>query len=247
MTQRSKTNSLGILLFFLLTLLLLPWAYCAPQKLTTPPEHQALKSIIPLEQLIRQTRKQYGDIVIQSTRLTGPDKERTYLIDFTDINHLWQRATYNAHTGKLLGKNSLQLPMPIEDSLVFLHKKHPDSRLIRTWLDSQEGHLMRIAELSDAKKKRWKVIQDAYTGLIVSEQSYSLTPKGQVISLAQILTDAKNKHKGMVVLRTRSTLKDKTKVKEITYLDASRTRRKMVVNSATGEVMSDTIISALAI
>ena len=196
---------------------------------------------LPLEQLISETRKQYGDIQVRSARLTQQDKTLVYIINFTNNQQQWIRTVYDAHTARFISSASLKAPMPIEKSLALIHDKHPKKTLIRSWLDRQDGELVRIIELADRQHKRYEIIQDAYTGHTISENAYDLKPSGKELSLNEIIRQAREKHKGMVVLQTRSFIKSNSRVREIIYLDENRIRRKMTINAITGELMEDKI------
>ena len=200
---------------------------------TVPPQ--------PLEQLIVETRKQYGDLVVRSARLTQQDKTLVYVINFTNSQQQWIRTVYDAHTARLISSATLKAPMPLEESLALIHKKYPQKNLIRSWLERRNGELFRIIGLADHQHKRYEIVQDAYTGQVISENAYELKPSGKEISLSEILKQAREKHKGMVVLQTRSTIKSNSKVREIIYLDEHRVRRKMIINAITGELLEDKI------
>ena len=206
-----------------------------------PKQISTLKPTIPLEQLISKTRKKHGNIVVHSTHLAGQEAQRSYIINFTDSNHQWMRSVYDARNGQLLDEVSLKNPMPVEKSLSKVQARFPGMTLLRTWLDQRDGDLLRRVELADAKHKRWEIIQDAYTGQILNEHSYDIKLNGKEASLTQVLAKARERHKGMVVLQTRSALKNNIRVHEILYLDENRIRRKMTVNTVTGEIMSDRI------
>ena len=228
------------ILFFFLTLL-------PPDVIGTihppAPKPQTSTSVPPqpLEKLIAETRKQHGELVVRSARLTHQDKTLVYVINFTNSKQQWIRTVYDAHTARLISSASLKAPMPIEKSLALIHKKHPEKNLIRSWLDRRNGELVRMIELADRQHKRHEIVQDAYTGQVISENTYNLKPSGKELSLSEILKQAREKHKGMVVLQTRSTIKSNSKVKEIIYLDENRIRRKMTVNAITGELLYDKI------
>ena len=195
----------------------------------------------PLEQLIAETRKQYGDLVVRSARLTQQDKTLVYVINFTNKKQQWIRTVYDAHTARLVSSASLKTPMAIEKSLDIVHNKHPQKKLIRSWLERRHGELIRITELAGQQHKRYEITQDAYTGQLINENAYELKPCGKELSLSEILRQAREKRKGMVVLQTRSTIKSNSSAREITYLDENRVRRKMLVNAITGELLEDKI------
>ena len=196
---------------------------------------------LPLEQLISNTRKQHGDLIVRSARLTRQDKKMVYVINFTDSKQQWVRSVYDAHTAELLSSASLKAPMPIEKSLTLIYGIHPKKNLIRSWLEQRLGELVRVTELADHYHKRYEIIQDAYTGQLISENSYDLKPSGKEISLNEILKQAREKHQGMVVLQTRSSIKNNAKIREIIYLDKNHLRHKMTVDAITGELLEDKI------
>ena len=228
-------------------LLLLPEAQGNTHSASTSNQTAILKPTIPLEQLISQTRKQHGYIVVHSARLTGQEQQRTYVINYVDGDQQWMRTVYDAYTGRMLDNVSLKSPMPVEKSLVNVQNKYPGMTLVRTWLDNRQGELARLVELVDAKRKRREVTLDAYTGQILRDFTYDITLNGKEISLSQVLTKAREQHRGMVVLQTRSALKNNIRVREIIYLDENRMRRKMTVNTLTGEVISDRITPVIPI
>ncbi|OED42897.1 hypothetical protein ACH42_11465 [Endozoicomonas sp. (ex Bugula neritina AB1)] len=219
----------------------------AIQATPIPTSPTKLRTTTPLEQLVSQTRKKNGDITVHSVRLAGQEQQRTYIINYVNADRQWMRTVYDAHTGKLLDNVSLRTPMPVEQSLIKLHNKYPSMTLLRTWLDQRNGELTRIVELTDAKNKRWEVTQDPYTGQVLNELAYDIALNGKEVSLAQILAKVREQHKGMIVLQTRSTVKNNIRVREISYLDENKVRRKMTVNMVTGETISDRIMPVLPI
>lgn len=100
-----------------------------------------------------------------------------------------------------------------------------------------------VIELADKQfgLKRRQLTMDAYTGRVIMDATYDMKPDGKQVSLEQIIKNARKKYRGMIVLRTRSSMKDNMKVREIIFLDDNRIRHKMVVNAVTGEVMEDRI------
>ncbi len=209
-----------------------------------------LRTPIPIEQIIRQTRQQQGDIVVQSARLSNQPSQQpqqTYVINYLNDDQQWMRSVYDALSGKLLDTVHLKHPMVIEKTLSKLQKHYPGMTLLRTWLERSDGDMVRIVELSDVRKKRWAITLDAHTGQILNTLSYDIKLNGKEMTLAQILAKARERHKGMVVLQTRSSVKNNLRVREIVYLDENRMRRKMTVNLVNGEIISDRITSLLPI
>lgn len=215
----------------------------APVKGSILDQPEKLRITIPLEQLISTTRKKYGDLVVHSARLQEEDRHKVFIINFVDSKNQNHRVVYDAFTGKEVDNASLKTPMPLEKTLAKVRSKHPEATLIRSWLDRREGDLVRMLELADKKLKlkRLQLTVDAYTGRIVKEETYDLKPSGKQISLEQVLKNAREKYKGMVVLRTRSSMKHNNRIREIIFLDDNRVRHKMTVNAVTGEVIEDKI------
>lgn len=205
------------------------------------PVTSSLPKTLPLEQLIVETRAKHGKLIVRSARLTQQNKTSVYVIDFTNSKQQWIRIVYNAHTAKLISSASLKAPMAIEKSMALIHEKYPKQTLIRSRLERKNDDLVRIVELVNQNHKRQEIIQDAYTGQVISERLYSIKPSGKEMSLEQVLKQVRDKHQGMVVLRTRSTIKSDAKVREIIYIDENRIKRKMTVNAITGEVLTDKI------
>lgn len=196
-------------------------------------------TLLPIEQLIAQTRKQHDHLIIHSVRLTQQCKTPAYVIDFTDSDQHWKRWVYNANTGELLIRAGLDTPLPLEQSLTLIHSKYPKHTVIRSYLKRKNGELIRFMELTDHKHQRLEISLDAYTGQILNEQLYNLKPSGKELSLKQILINARETREGMVALRTRNIMKGNIKVREIIYLDNNKIRKKMLVNCLTGEVLVD--------
>ncbi|WP_066016091.1 PepSY domain-containing protein [Endozoicomonas atrinae] len=206
-----------------------------------------LRSMVPLDQLIVSTRNKFGDkssdVVVHSARLLEEERQKVFVIDFIDANNKLERVVYDAFSGKQVDHAPMQVPMPMEEILSKVESKYPGSNRIRTWLERQDGGAVYVIELADKqfKVKRRQLTMDAYTGRVIKDETYDMKPDGKQISLEQIIKNAREKYRGMVVLRTRSNMKDNMKVKEIVFLDDNRIRHKMVVNAVTGEVVEDRI------
>ncbi|WP_020581408.1 PepSY domain-containing protein [Endozoicomonas elysicola] len=206
-----------------------------------------LRSMVPLDQLIVTTRNKFGnkasDVVVHSARLLEEERQKVFVIDFIDANNKLERVVYDAFSGKQIDHAPMQTPMPMEEILAKVDSKYPGSNRIRTWLERQNGGMVYVIELADKqfKVKRRQLTMDAYTGRVIKDETYDMKPDGKQISLEQIIKNAREKYRGMVVLRTRSSMKDNIRVREIVFLDDNRVRHKMVVNAVTGEVIEDRI------
>lgn len=206
-----------------------------------------LRSMVPLDQLIVTTRHKFGDkasdVVVCSARFLVEARQKVFVIDFIDANNQLERVVYDAFSGRQVDHAPMQSPMPMEEILSKVAGKYPGSNRIRTWLEKHDGSVVYVIELADKqfKVKRLQLTMDAYTGRVIMDEIYDMKPDGKQISLEQMIKKAREKYRGMVVLRTRSRMKDNMKVKEIVFLDDNRIRHKMVVNAVTGELIEDRI------
>ncbi|WP_422461609.1 PepSY domain-containing protein [Endozoicomonas sp. ALB115] len=206
-----------------------------------------LRSMVPLDQLIARTRHTFGvkatDVVVYSARLQEEEHQKVFVIDFIDANNRLERVVYGAFSGKQIDHAPMQVPMPMEEILSKVESKYPGANRIRTWLERQGGNMVYVIELADKqfKVKRRQLTMDAYTGRVITDVTYDLKPDGKRISLEQIIKNARKKYRGMVVLRTRSSVKNNMNVREIIFLDDNHIRHKMVVNAVNGEVIEDRI------
>ncbi|MGO0308308.1 PepSY domain-containing protein [Endozoicomonas acroporae] len=206
-----------------------------------------LRSMVPLDQLIARTRHSFGikasDVVVYSARLQEEEHQKVFVIDFIDANNQLERVVYGAFSGKQIDHAPMQVPMPMEEILSKVESKYPGANRIRTWLERQGGNMVYVIELADKqfKVRRRQLTMDAYTGRVITDVTYDLKPDGKRISLEQIIKNARKKYRGMVVLRTRSSVKNNINVREIIFLDDNRIRHKMVVNADNGEVIEDRI------
>jgi|GEM_PF-5799094 len=219
--------------------------------LAAPEPEQILRPrpIVPLDQLVAAARARFANnIVIQSARLVQESGRKVYIIDFTDAGNKWTRVVYNAVSGEEVEHVPMQMPLPLEVILARISTQYPKSRRVKTELQRQDGDLVYIVELAHRQVmgKRRQLTMDAYTGRLLKEENYELKPEGKQISLEQIIKNAREKYRGMVVLRTYSWVKDNAMVKEIVFLDDQRVRHKMVVNAITGEVLEDKITPSWA-
>lgn len=225
-----------LLIFILLALPCL--AEPLPEQ-TLRPRH-----IVPLDQLLVAVRNRVpGAIVFQSVRLAQEDGRKVYIIDFTDAGNRWSRVVYDAHSATEVDHVPMQVPMPLEAILARVSSQYANSRRINAELQRRDGQLVYVVELGHGQLmgKRRQLTIDAYTGRLLKEDNYDLTASGKQLSLAQIIKNAREKYRGMVVLNTRSRVKNNIQVKEIVFLDDHRVRHKMVVNATTGEVLEDKI------
>ncbi|WP_062268680.1 PepSY domain-containing protein [Endozoicomonas arenosclerae] len=197
--------------------------------------------LMPLEQIISQMRKKYGDLVVHNVRLTEEDKRQVRVVDFSDSKNKNQRAVIDARSGKIIEVAQLQTPMSLEKTLEKVKSKHHVAAILKTRIDNKNGQVVRIVDFIDKKHKRWNATLDAYTGMIIDEYTYSMKPQGKIISLNQVITKARQTHKSMVILKTRLAYWKKQQVREIYYLDESRQKKRLVVNASNGEVIEDRI------
>ena len=214
--------------------------------LAEPLPEQTLRPrhIVPLDQLLVAVRDRFAStIVFHSVRLAQVDGRKVYVIDFTDAGNKWSRVVYDAHSAKEVDHVPMQVPMPLEAILARVSSRYPNSRRINSELQRRDGNLVYVVELGHGQLmgKRRQLTIDAYTGRLLKEDNYDLTASGKQISFAQILKNAREKYRGMVVLNTRSRVKNNIQVREIVFLDDHRVRHKMVVNAITGEVLEDKI------
>ncbi|WP_422474625.1 PepSY domain-containing protein [Endozoicomonas sp. ALB032] len=193
----------------------------------------------PLEQIIIQIRKKYGEVIIQSVRMTEEDKRKVRVIDFTDSMNRNQRAVVDARSGRIIEVAQLQSPMPLEKIIAKVKSKHSVVAILKTRTDMQNGQLVQIVDFIDKKHKRWYTTLDAYTGMIIDEYNYTMKPQGKLLSLNQVITKARDTHKSMVILKTRLARWKKQPVREIYYLDESRYKKRLVVNASTGDIIED--------
>ncbi|MGI9279032.1 MAG: hypothetical protein ACR2PX_05295 [Endozoicomonas sp.] len=195
--------------------------------------------LMPLEQIISQIRKKYGEVVIQNARLTEEDKRRVRVIDFADGRNKNQRAVVDARSGKIIEVAQLQTPMSLEKILEKVKSKHHIAAILKTRIDERNGQVIRIVDFIDKKHKRWNTTLDAYTGMIIDEYTYTMKPQGKLVSLNKVITKARQTHKSMVILKTRLVRWKKQQVREIYYLDESRQKKRLTVDASNGEVIED--------
>ncbi len=214
---------------------------------TLAEQSDKLKSMVPLDRLIMTTRHKFGDkltdVVVFSAWLQQEEQQKVFVIDFIDGHKKLERVVYDAFSGRQIDHASMQTPMLMEEILAKVASKYPGATIIRTWLEKQGSNLLCVTELADKqfKVKRRQLTMDAYTGRMITNVIYDMKPDGKQISLEQMIKSAREKYRGMVVLRTRSSIKGDQKVREIVFLDDNRIRHMMVVNAVTGEVIEDRI------
>ncbi|WP_257288643.1 PepSY domain-containing protein [Endozoicomonas sp. SESOKO2] len=195
--------------------------------------------LVPLEQIISQIRKKYGEVIIQNVRLTEEDRRRVRVIDFTDSRNRNQRAVVDAQSGKVIEVAQLQTPMPLEKIIEKVKSKHSVAVILKTRTDMRNGQRVRIIDFIDKKQKRWSTTLDAYTGMLVDDITYTVQPQGKLVSLSQVITKARETHNSIVILKTRLARWKKQQVREIYYLDESRFKKRLVVNASSGDVIED--------
>ncbi|KEQ17387.1 PepSY domain-containing protein [Endozoicomonas numazuensis] len=195
--------------------------------------------LVPLEQIISQIRKKYGHVVFQAARLTEEDKRLVRVIDFKESSNNNQRAVVDALSGKIIEVAQLQIPISLEKTLEKVRSKHHVAAILKTRIDQRNGQTVRIIDFIDKKHKRWNTTLDAYTGMIVDEYSYTMTPQGKLVSLDQVITKARQTHKNMVILKTGLAHWKNQQVREVYYLDESRQKKRLMVNATNGDVIED--------
>ena len=201
------------------------------------------KRPIPLEQIINQMRKQHGNVVVYNARLIQEDRRAVRLIDFAPelkTSHQgMQRLVVDAFTGKEIELATMRFPMSLKKTLANLRKNHQIAHITKTWIENSGGNEIRVIEFIDNRKKHWRAEMDAYTGLLLNEHPFELKLSGKQIPLSDILSQAHRAHKNMVILRTTSKHNKNVPVREIIYRDENGFRKRLIVNSITGETISD--------
>ncbi|MET4695495.1 hypothetical protein [Endozoicomonas lisbonensis] len=236
-----RSKALCVLVpFFAVTLTATSPAYCQTNTTKRP---------IPLEQIISQMRKQHGNVVVYNARLIQEDRRTVRLIDFTPEFKIsrqgMQRLVVDAFTGKEIELVTMRLPMSLEKTLANLRKNHQIANITKTWIENNQGNEIRVVEFTDNTKKRWHAETDAYTGLLLNEHSFEFTLSGKQVPLSDILNEARKTHKNMIILRTTSKHRKNVPVREIVYLDENGYRKRLIVNSITGETISDQLTPTL--
>ena len=230
-----RSKALFVLVpLFAVTLTAASPAYCQTDTTKRP---------IPLEQIISQMRKQHGNVVVYNARLIQEDRRTVRLIDFTPefktSRQGMQRLVVDAFTGKEIELVTMRLPMSLEKTLVNLRKNHQIANITKTWIENNQGNEIRVVEFIDTRKKHWHAETDAYTGLLLNEHTFEFKLSGNQIPLSDTLNDARKAHKNMIILRTTSKHRKNVPVREIVYLDENGYRKLLIVNSITGETISD--------
>ena len=201
------------------------------------------KKPIPMEQLITQTKKNHGDIVVQSARRTTLEQRQVTVIEFIDLSGDWQKIIFDSTTGKQLEQVPMKDLLPIEQVVTKALTRHRDAKINNSRRSIQDGNQVVIIELIDTKNKRWEMTLDAHTGMMIHEYMYDLKRTGKQLSLVHIIEKAREAEKGLVVLRTRQIAFNNTPARELIARDKFNVRRKMIFNAQSGELLSNKPIS----
>ena len=151
--------------------------------------------------------------------------------------------TPNAHAGtKIIRKEELNEDKTIrlEKVVATARKAHPDMRIINTFEEVVNGKKVDKVFYILPNTKDTKIITiDSLTGKIREDRAYKLPEKQKSIPLETLLSSLRKKHSITKIIRTRLAQRDGRDVRIIIYVDKLKQQRLMVVDTKTGEVISD--------
>ena len=209
----------------------------SPKTVIKPVASVYPKKPLPMERVISQTRKSHGDIVVQSARLTTLDNRLATVITFTDPSGEWNKAIFDANTGKLIDHILMQDLLPVEKVLRKVLRQYKDGKVKSSRRSIYEGNQAVAIELIDARNKRWEVIADAHTGMTINKHMLNLTPSGKQLSLLNIIENARKIDNKAIIIRTRQMTFRQQPARELIILDQHHVRRKMIFHALSGELL----------
>ena len=137
-------------------------------------------------------------------------------------------------------KSASNTHLPLEKIISIAREKSPTMRIINTFKEQQGGkEVDRVFYFLPDKKEARVMSLDPVTGTILDDHAYKIPEKQQTIPLETLLSDLRTKYSIVKVIRTRTTQREGRDVRIILYVDKLKQQRTMVVDTKSGEVISD--------
>ncbi|CAM3678119.1 PepSY domain-containing protein [Parendozoicomonas haliclonae] len=156
-------------------------------------------------------------------------------------------ATLPAHGADTPAKSSPPATSLNEDKTLRLEKvvsiarkAHPGMRILNTFEETENGQEVDkvFYILPDTKQTRIMTI-NSQTGQILRDRAYSVPERQNSIPLETLLSQLRSKYQMTKIIRTRLAQRDGRDVRIIIYVDKFNQQRLMIVDTKTGEVISD--------
>ncbi|MCL6271050.1 hypothetical protein M3P05_14050 [Sansalvadorimonas sp. 2012CJ34-2] len=130
--------------------------------------------------------------------------------------------------------------LPLEKIISIAREKNPTMRIINTFKEQMGGkEVDRVFYFLPDKKEARVMTLDPVTGTVMDDHAYKIPEKQQTIPLETLLSNLRTKYSIVKVIRTRTAQRDGRDVRIILYVDKLKQQRTMVVDTKTGEVISD--------
>ena len=130
--------------------------------------------------------------------------------------------------------------LPLEKIISIAREAKPTMRIINTFKEQEKGKEVDkvFYFLPDQKEARVMTL-DPTNGKILSDRAYKIPEKQETIPLETLLANLRTKYNIVKVVRTRTTQKNGRDVRVILYVDKLKQQRTMIVDTKSGEVISD--------
>ncbi|WP_281645227.1 hypothetical protein [Parendozoicomonas sp. Alg238-R29] len=142
-----------------------------------------------------------------------------------------------ADTGKSTNSdNTLRL----ERIISIAREKQPTMRVINTFESTFQGKEVDQVFYFLPKDKATRIMTvDSLSGKVLEDRPYSVPEKRTTIPLETLITQLREKYSIQKIIRTRTAQQDGRDVRIIIYVDKLKQQRLMIVDTKTGEVISD--------
>ena len=143
----------------------------------------------------------------------------------------------SSHSSKTTNAdNTLRL----EKVLSIAREKQPTMRIINTFESTFNGKEVDQVFYLLPKEKTTRIMTvDSLSGKVLEDRPYSVPEKRSAIPLETLIAKLREKYSIQKIVRTRTAQKDGKDVRIIIYVDNLKQQRLMVVDTKTGEVISD--------
>ena len=139
-------------------------------------------------------------------------------------------------TTKTNADNTLKL----EKVIGIARETQPTMRIINTFESSFQGKEVDQVFYLLPKDKVTRIMTiDSFTGKVLEDRPYSVPEKNKAIPLETLISQLRETYSIRKIVRTRTAQQDGRDVRIIIYVDNLRQQRLMVVDTKTGEVLSD--------
>lgn len=128
----------------------------------------------------------------------------------------------------------------LDKVLSIAREKQPTMRIINTFESTFNGNEVDQVFYLLPKEKTTRIMTvDSFSGKVLEDRPYNVPEKRSAIPLETLIAQLREKYSIQKIVRTRTAQQDGRDVRIIIYVDKLKQQRLMIVDTKTGEVISD--------